>query len=222
MPITTDVTWADLRSAHDDELDELRDAYEEIQALATDEYGDDALQRPLPNDPDALDDDRRDLWVYQQQTQQYDEAAKSIQKRQHMLGRLADEYGDGAFTIQMLSGEQAMDIETELRMYAQSNDDLPMAAVELRRNALTVDAATVDAPEGVPRDGDGSPVPSECPNALTLALWEQVEAFNNAGETGFRAEGFGNDDRPAPTAAASATPTPASVPSEPSDATDDG
>lgn len=214
MTITTSVTWSDLRTAYDDELAELRDAYEEIRDLAVEEYGDGALDRPLPNDPETLPDDQRDLWVYQQQAQQYDEAAKSIQKRQHMLDRLADEYGDGTFEIKMLSGEETMDIETELRMLAQSNDEMPVGAVELRRNGLTVDAATVDAPEGVPRDDEDSPTPSDAPNALTLALWEQVEAFNNAGETGFRAEGFGDSGRPDPTAAASATPTTSSARSQ--------
>jgi len=203
--ITTTVTWTDLTTANDDELADLRDAYDEIRDLATDEFGENALDRPLPQDPDALDDETRTLWVYQQQAQQYQQAAESIEKRQHALERLAKEYGDGDFEVAMLSGRETMDIEAELR--GMLGDDVDMGMVELRRNGMTVDAATVDAPEGVPRDDDGSPVPSECPNALTLALWEQVEAFNNAGETGFTASGFGDSDRPAPTVAQSATPT---------------
>jgi hypothetical protein len=203
--ITTEVTWADLRSAYDDELADLRDAYDELTEQAREEYGEDWQDRPMPRNPDALGDDERDLWVYQQQAAQYDQAAQSIQKRQHMLDRLADEYGDGDFEIKMLTGEETMQIETELRTLAQERG-IDVSVIQVRRNALTVDKATVDAPEGVPRE-DGSPVPSECPNALTLALWDQVEAFNNAGETGFRAAGFGDHSPPDQTPGSSATPT---------------
>jgi len=214
--ITTEVTWQDLIGAYDDELDELRDAYDELDDLAREEYGEDWRDRPLPDDPQALPEDDEDLWVYQQQAAQYDSAKQSIEKRQHLLGRLREEYGDGDFEIQMLSGSETMDIETELRMLANKRD-VSVDAIQVRRNALTVDAATVDAPEGVPRE-DGSPVPSEAPNALTLALWEQVESYNNAGEIDFRAGGFGETDRPDPTGESSAPPTdsaPSSTPSAP-------
>lgn len=202
--ITSTVTWADLTAAYDHELDDLREAYDELCTQAEYEYGEGWQSQPATEET---------LQVYQQQAQQYDEAAKSIQKRQHLLGQLPEEYGDGDFELKMLTGEETMQVETELRMLAQQ-EDVSVDVVQVRRNALTVDAATVDAPEGVPRE-DGSPVPSECPNALTLALWEQVESLNNAGETGFRAEGFG--DSPVPTTAdTSAAPTPSAASSTPS------
>lgn len=219
MTITTTVTWADLLSDATSELDTLRDAYDELQDLATEEYGDDALDRTLPNDPDLLDADERDLWVYRTQMEQYDSAAKSIQKREHVLQRLKDEYGDGDFEIRMLTGEETVELETDLRMLAQ-DEGVSMQAIESKRNARVVDLATVDAPEDLPRE-DGSPTPSQAPNALTLALWEQVNRFNNAGATDFQPEGFGESDpAPNPTGAKSATPTPSgevSTPSEPTD-----
>ena len=193
--ITASVSWADLTAAYADELTNLEDAYDELVTQARAEYGDGWQTTP------ATDDTHR---VYQQQAKQYNEAAKSIQKRQHLLNELKEEYGDGDFELKMLSGEETMQVESELRMLAQQ-DEVSIDVIQVRRNALTVDAATVDAPNGVPRNDAGSPVPSECPNALTLALWDQVESLNNAGETGFRAEGFG--DSPAPiTADTSATP----------------
>jgi hypothetical protein len=194
--ITSTVTWADLTAAYDRELDDLRDAYDELCTQAEYEYGEGWQSQPATEET---------LQVYQQQAQQYDEAAKSIQKRQHLLGQLPEEYGDGDFELKMLTGEETMQVETELRMLAQQ-EDVSVDVIQVRRNALTVDAATVDAPEGVPRE-DGSPAPSKCPNALTLALWEQVESLNNAGETGFTAEGFG-DSGGLSTADTSATPTP--------------
>jgi hypothetical protein len=206
MTITTTVTWADLLDSVTSELDDLRDAYEELKDLATDEYGDDALDRTIPNDPDLLDDDERDLWVYRTQMEQYDNAAKSIQQRAHILKQLRDEFGDGDFQIRMLSGEETVEIETELRMLANDRDT-SLDVVQSKRNTLTVDAATVNAPEGVPRD-DGDVKPSKAPNALTLALWEQVNRFNNSGATDFQASGFGESDpAPSPTAGRSATPT---------------
>lgn len=184
--ISTPVSWTDLTAAYDAELDDLRDAYDELIEQAREEFGDDWQSQPATDET---------LQVYQQQAQQYDEAAKSIQKRQHLLEQLKEEYGNGSFALKMLTGKETMEVETELRMLAQQKD-VSVDVMQARRNALTVDAATVDAPKGVPRDDDGSPVPSECPNALTLALWEQVESLNNAGETGFRAEGFGDKLEP--------------------------
>jgi hypothetical protein len=208
MTITTTVTWADLLNRTTEELAELREAYNELRAKAVDEYGDDALDRTLPSDPELVPDDDMDLWVYRTQLEQYDEAAKSIQRREHILQELRDEYGDGEFEIRMLTGQETVEIETDLRMLAQDRD-VSMDVIQSRRNTRTVDAATVDAPEGVPRDDDGSPVPSNAPNALTTSLWEQVERFNNAGATDFQPGGFGDDDlAPNPTPDTSATPQP--------------
>jgi len=205
MNITQTVSWANLTAAYDTELNDLRDAYDELIDQAREKYGEGWQSQPATDET---------LQVYQQQAQQYDEAAKSIQKRQHLLGQLSEEYGDGDFELKMLTGEETMQVETELRMLAQQ-EDVSVDVIQVRRNALTVDAATVDAPEGVPRDDEDSPVPSECPNALTLALWEQVESLNNAGETGFRAEGFG-DTTGLSTADTSAAPTPSAASSTPS------
>jgi len=193
MPITTTVTWADLRQALTTERADLRDAYDELRAQATDEYGDDALDQTLPDDPDAVDPERKDLWVYQSQIKRYQQAAQTIDQRLNLLDRLQSEYGDGDFEIKLLSGSETMDIETELRMEA-NQQNVSLDALAVQRNARTVDAATVDAPEGVPTDDDGSPTPSECPNGLTLALYQQINDLNSAGETGFTAAGFGDGD----------------------------
>jgi hypothetical protein len=185
--ITTTVSWADLRSAHDDDLEQYRDAYAEVRDLAEDEYGPDALDSPAP------EDDRHE--ALQALASQYDDAVKQLQKNQHVLDQLKDEYGDGDFKLKMLTGEETMEIETELRMLAQSQN-VSVDVIQHRRNTLTVDAATVDAPEGVPRE-DGSPKPSDTPHALTMALWEIVERYNNAGAVDFRPAGAGESD-PAP------------------------
>jgi len=207
MPITTTVTWADMRAALSDELAELRDAYDEIHDRVTDEYGDDALDRTLPNDPDDMDDDERQLWIYRQQIDQYNSAKQSIDNRLNMLDRLEDEYGSGDFEIKMLSGAETMDIETDLRLLAQQRDT-SLDKVRHRRTLLVTDAATVDAPEGVPRDEDGSPQPSAAPNALAVSLWDHIDTLNNAGQTDFQAAGFGEGDPdPTPTTDTSAPPT---------------
>lgn len=220
MNITTTVTWGDLISAYDTELSDLKDAYDEIRSLATDKYGEDALDRPLPSDPDHVPDDEMDLYIYQQQANQYDSGAQTIQKNKHVIETLREELGDGTFEIKMLTGGETMAVETELRMLAQQKD-VSVDKIQLRRNALTTDRATIDAPEGVPRE-DGSPKPSEAPNALTMALWQQVERFNNAGATDFRPEGLGESDpAPSPTAEMSNPPMPTDASPSDSDPTDD-
>lgn len=220
MTITTEVTWADLRQSAESELSDLRDAYDELVALAEDEYGEEWADEPLPLDTDDMDDDETRLWAIRQQAQQVEESAKAIQKNLNNLARLQDEYGDGPFEVKMLTGEETMAIETELRMLAD-REGVDVEHVQLRRNGLAVDKATVDAPDGVPTE-DGSPAPSKAANALTMALWEQVERFNNAGATDFRPGGFGETDpAPTPTDAVSDPPTSADGSPSPSVPTDD-
>lgn len=187
--ITTTVTWDGLIHAHDDELSDLRESYNEVAELAREEYGDDALNQPAP-DPEQAPEEMVALAVYQQQCQQYDQAVQAIEKRQHVLDVLRDELGDAPFELKMLSGQETMTVEAELRAWMQTQDNLSQQVVQVKRNLLTVDAATVDAPDGVPREDD-SPTPSEVPNALAMSLFEQVELFNNAGAVDFRAEGCG-------------------------------
>lgn len=210
MPITTTVTWADLIAAQEDELDDLRDAYEEITALAREEYGEDALNNPAPEESD--------LSLYQQQAAMYDQGAKVLQRRINLLETLRGELGDGDFEIKMLSGQEAMDLEVSLRADA----DADTQSVQLERNQRTTDAAVIAAPEGVPTDDEGSPEPSACPNALVNSLFDQVQRFNAAGAPDFRAEGFGG---PGPAASgasgSSATPTTSAIPSAPSADTDE-
>jgi len=216
MSITTSVTWGDLISAYDNELDEYREAYEELRETARDEFGDDWRSETLPDSPDALTDEQQTRWAYQQQADAYEQSVETIQQRQHLLDRLREEYGEGSFELKMLTGEETMEIETELRMLAQQSDR-SVDVVQVRRNTLTVDAATVDAPDGVPRD-DGSPAPSECPNGLTLALWGQVQALNNAGETGFTPAGLGDEqqaDSPGGSSDTLEPSAPSSTPSAP-------
>lgn len=210
MTITTQVTWQDLQSSLDSELTELREAHGEIRELAIEEYDEDALDRVLPNDPDLLDEEDKDLYVYQQQLEQYNQTAGVIQNRKNLLDKLQEEYGSGPFEIKLLSGEETMEIEQELRMLAQG-DGVEMSSVQIKRNALTVDKAVVDAPGGdFPTDEDGSPKPSKCPNGLTLALWEQVERYNNAGDVDFRAGGF-EDEQGGLSVAPSTTDSPSDV-----------
>lgn len=209
MVITTTLTWGDLKENHREDLSEYREAYDELREQATDQYGEDALDQPLPSDPNNVDADNRELWAYQQQAERIEQAAESIENRLNMLGRLEEEYGAGTFEIKMLSGSETMDVETDLRMTAQERG-MSVENIQHRRNLIVVDKATVDAPEDVPRDDDGSPTPSECPNALALSLWEHINTLNNAGQTDFRPEGFGDNTLTSPTTATSDSPTPSS------------
>lgn len=203
--LTTTVTFADLQRAHDDELDERREAYEDTLALIREEYGEDAIDRPAP------EDDR--LEQLQQTAEVLEETGKNLQRRQHVLERIADQYDGDTFEIRMLTGKELMDIETDLRMEANQKD-IDVSVLQTKRKQLVVDAATVKAPDGVASDDDGSPQPSAEPNPLTLALYEQVERLNQAGDTGFTAPGFGDDgvggpsgtsDRPMPAGDSSST-----------------
>ena len=206
MTITTTVTWDDLIAEAAEQRHDYEQAFEELADAAQDEFGDDWQDEPTPGTPDSMDDDAKRLAAYQDQAEVLDQGIKTMQKREHILDRLRDEYGDGAFEVKMLSGGETMDIETELRMEAQSKG-IDLNVIQNKRNVLTVDAATVDAPEGLPRDGDGSPEPSESPTALVNSLWDFVERFNSAGATDFRAEGFG-EDSPAPTTQPGSSATP--------------
>lgn len=188
MPITTTVTWADLIDAQRDELDDLREQYDEVTTLAREEYGPDALNQPIPGDLENVAAEKRALAVYQQQAAMYDEGAKVLQRRINLLERLRDDLGDGDFEIKMLSGEEAMNLEVDLRTDA---DDTDAQAVQLMRNQRTTDAAVVDAPAGFPEDDDGSPKPSDAPNALVNSLFDAVQRYNAAGDPDFRAAGFG-------------------------------
>ena len=218
MPITTSVTWQDLRDAQERELSDLREAYDELETLAQEEYGDDALTRPVPNDLGDIDDsDLLQRAAIHQQIQLLKQSRETVEQRLNLLSVLEDELGDGEFEIKMLSGQEAMQVEVDLRTDADAKE-WDRQTLQIVRNQRTVDAAVVDAPEGVPRQ-DESPVPSECPNALVNTLFEQVQRFNSAGQTDFRPEGFGS---PAPLepSVSSATPTPSKRPSSESVTTD--
>jgi len=200
MNITTTVSWATLISAPDDELAEYREAYQELKQLAAEVY-DAALDDPTSDE---------ELQAIQQQAHRYERGVEEIQKRQAALERIREACGDGDFEIKMLSGEETIEIESQLRADAQQQD-MSGDEIQSRRNALVVDAATVSTPEGVPEN------PSEAPNQLTLTLWEQVESFNSAGAVDFTAAGCGGED-------AESSPTPSiadesPVPSAPTDET---
>lgn len=207
--ITTTVSWDDLITAYDSELAEYREAYADLREYVADEFDTD-LSTPTDDD---------DLTAIQQQAARYEQGVEEVQKRQHMLETLRDRLGEGDFKIKMLSGRETMRIEKAVR--AAVDEETPIGVVQTRRNQRTVDAATVAAPEGVPTDDDGSPTPSEAPNALTLALWEQVERFNNAGAVDFRPAGCGDGDRPVSAVGSSPAPTTSAPASEPSVPTDD-
>jgi len=203
--ITTTVTWADLRADITSELDDLRDAYHELRDRATGEYGDDALDKPLPDDPEAVADENRRLWAYQQQVDQLNQAKESIDQRLNVLDTLEAEFGSGDFEVTMLSGQDTMDLETRLRTKAAS-EGVDVDTIQHLRELWVVDSATVSAPEGVPHE-DGDPKPSACPNALVTSLYEQINRLNNAGTVDFTSGGFGSPDDTASTADTSAAPT---------------
>ena len=212
MDITTTVTWETLISAHDDELQEYREAYQDLREVAQEEHGA-ALDDPTDNDH---------LQAIQQQAARYEQAVQELQRFQHALGALREQLGDGDFEIKMLSGQETLEIAKEVQMEARESDT-PPSVIETKRNQLVADMATVDAPDGVPTDDDGSPVPSELPNVLATALFEQVQRFNTAADVDFRAEGCG-DAAPQGPSAPSPTPTtdaPLSAPSRPTDASDE-
>jgi len=212
--ITQTVTFDDLAAQYDDELDDLRDAYDDATDLITDEYGPDALERHVPDDPD---DDRLERLAGLRQTRQvYDETAKTIQRRQNALAELAEEYDGDAFEISILSGTDLMAVETELKALARKRD-VEMQEVQHERRGLVADRGTVDAPEDFPHEDD-SPVPSQGPNPVMIALYEAIETLNNAGTTDFTAPGFG-DGPDSGALATSATPTPSGSVSPPSNPT---
>lgn len=191
MTLSTTVTFDDLIQSHRDELDDLRDAYDDAVAMIEDEFGADALDQPLHDEPD--DDELQRLAGLRVTAVAYEESGKQIQRRINALETLREEYDPGAFEIKMLSGEALMDIETQLKLEAKRHDT-DADEIQHVRKQLVVDAATVSAPGGVPTGDDGSPTPSDAPNPLTFALYEQVERLNNAGATDFRAPGFGDQD----------------------------
>lgn len=208
--ITTTVTWADLKDSPREERADLEDAREELVEQAREDYGEGALSETLPQDPDDVADDRRKLWVYQQQLQQFEQAKQSIENRLNFLDLMADEYPEGEFELKMLTGNETMEVETELKMLAQQKD-VSLDTIYHRRNVLVADKATVDAPEDFPTDADGSPKPSDAPNNCVLSLWEQINHLNNAGQVDFRPEGFGDYGMGQPTAGTSASPTPSDM-----------
>lgn len=207
--ITTTVTFDELISDYDSELGDLREAYEEVVEFAQEEYGSEDAPAERPEWPAEV----------RQQAEAYEEAGKAIQKRQHVLETLREEYDDGEFTLKMLSGGELMEVETELRMEAQRRDTQP-SMLQAFRQQLVVDRATVGAPDAVPTDDEGSPVPSECPGPLTLALHEQAERLNTSGAGDFRAPGFG-DETSGGASGTSAAPKPASSASSSLDPTDE-
>jgi len=181
MSLTTTVTFADLADAYDGELSDLTDAHEDLVAHAEAEYGD---APEWPREVVGL-------------SQAIDESVKRIQQRQHLLGDvLADEYPDGDFTLRMLTGSDMEAIEADLRMEADTRDaDLGGGELETYRKQVTVAASIESAPGDLPTgdDADREAVRDAYPNALLLALHEQVERFNGAGDVDFRARGVGSD-----------------------------
>lgn len=218
MPITTTVTWQDLRDAQQRELDDLADAYDDLEATIESEYGGDLTT--TPTDLSNIEDpDLRQQAAIAQQMQLLDRSAETIEQRLNLLDTLETELGSGPWEIRMLTGQQVMDVEAQLRADADTQD-WDRQTIQLHRNQRTVDAAVVDGPEDIPRNEDGTlQVCDHCPNALVNSLYEAVERFNSAGDTDFRAQGFGSDTglaRPG----SSGTPTPSqpvsggSVPSD--------
>lgn len=195
MSITTTITWTDLTNQYQDQLSDLEDAHTELKEQIQSEFGDDALTRQVP-EPEKVADVFTDgeeteikrLSIYKQLASQYESAKTNIDSTLELLDKLKGEYGSGDFEVKMLTSQEVVDLESELRMDAKG--DVDGQVLKMQRNLRTVDAAIIDAPEGVPRDDDGSPVPSECPEGLVDALYDQVQKYNSAGDTGFTSSGF--------------------------------
>jgi hypothetical protein len=211
--LTTTVTFADLIAHYDDELDDLREAYDDVLDAIREEFGADAIDEAVPEDPD--DDDRQYLRGLQQTANLFSESAKSIQKRQHVLERLREDYSGDSFTIKMLTGGELADLETELRMEAHRKD-VPVETLQAERQRRLADTGTIGAPPEV-CDDDGTPEPSAAPNALALTLAEVIQELNQQGGLDFTPQGFGD---PIGTGSpSSATPTGSAPSSSDSDST---
>lgn len=195
MPITQTVTVGDLTASIDREIDDLREQYDDAIALIEDRWGEDALDEPLPEDPN--DEQTERLAELRMTAAFYEESAKRNQQRKHAIETLAEKFDGDEFEIKMLTGVETMDTEAELRAMARERD-VKVQTIRHYRKQLVVDAATVDAPEGFPTDEEGSPKPSAVGNPLTYALYDAVERLNNAGTTDFRAPGFGDEAGPSP------------------------
>lgn len=183
--ITTTVTFEDLIAQCDDELDDLRDAYDDVDAMIREEFGDSATMLRDTDDADA------DVLAGLIQTRELINAtAKKAERRRNALETLADEFDGGAFELKMLTGSEVMGVETELRMEAERRD-VEVTELSSKRKQLVADAATVDAPAGFPTD-DESPTPSDAPNPIYMALYEAAENLTTAGSADFRARGFGD------------------------------
>ena len=211
--LTTTVTFDDLIAHYEDELSDLRDAYDDTLQAIRDEFGDDAIDEAVPQDP--ADDERAHLKQLQQTANLFSESAKSIQKRQHVLKRLREDYTGDTFGIKMLTGGELADLETELRMQAHRKD-VPVETLQAERQRRLADTGTVEAPPEI-CDGDGDPEPSEAPNALALTLAEVIQELNQQGGLDFTPQGFG--DPIGAGSPSSATPTGSATLSSDSDST---
>lgn len=173
MALTDTVTFADMIDRYQTDKADLHNAYDELRDYAHEDHGDSKLQWPEE---------------LQQMAVLYEQTAEQLEQRINILERLQDEY-DGDFEIKMLSGQDTLDIETELKLLAQDKG-VDVEVVEHERNKLLVDKAVIDAPEGIPRE-DESPVVSQAESALMRSLFEAIQTFNQAGDMDFRASGFG-------------------------------
>jgi hypothetical protein len=222
MTLTTTITFADLITAVKDELDDLEAQYDDTKALIEAEWDADPFDMELPDLSDVDDEDTMQLVGLAMNAMQLEESAKESQKRLHVLKQLREEYDDGRFELRMLTGQEVMDIETQLKMKAQ-REGVDRGAVNHERHAKVADTCVVDAPEGFPTDDDGDPKPSDGPQALMFALYNQCERLNSSGATDFTAPGFG--DATASTATGASAPPSTSpdspVPSAPTDANTD-
>jgi len=186
--LTETVTFGDLIGRHRQELSQLQDAYDDLQAYADDEYDDPAEW------PEEL----------QKKANAYQQTANQIEARINFLERIAEDCDGDTFEIRTLSGRETMEIDTKLKTKANQRN-VDMEVVSHERNALVVDAATVSAPECIPHDDEGDPQPSDAPDAVVQSLSEVVSTFAQSGDVDFQASGFG--DRAGPEAS-SISPTP--------------
>lgn len=174
MDVTETVTLTGIVDGYREDLRSLESTYIEFRDLAEDKWG---VEPEWPDQVQAYEEG-------------YQSTARSLQKRIRVLEYFADEWESEAFEFRMLLGEETMAIEGALSREAA---DSSPAELEASRNKQVINESCVDAPDEIPRDEDGNPLPSQTPNAVTQSLFEVVERLNSAGPGDFRASGLGSE-----------------------------
>lgn len=221
MATTTTVTFGDLAAQYDSELEDYRDAYEQLRAVGRERFGEGWLDDPVQPTEEDLEagTDTAEQYQLQRAAQQYAQAAENTEEMQHAIETFGGRYDGDAFEIKALTGSETIEMEMELRTLANQSD-IDDDLVEVKRKELLVNTATVDAPPEVPTDEDGTPTPSACEQRIMFALADYISAYNSAGDVDFTAAGFDAEPVPDP-GSSSASQSDSASTSAPSPPTED-